>query len=174
MKDKIIELRNEGKTYKEISETLDVSKGTISYYVGTRKSTKELERLGIERQERKCDYCGETLPDNASKFCNKDCYLSNSKETRIQKLQEGSLKTNATISQALIDKYGNNCVLCGQTNIWNNLKLVLQVDHIDGNSDNNSEVNLRLLSPNCHTHADTFGGRPISKKNTEKFLFKKI
>lgn len=29
--------------------------------------------------------------------------------------------------------------------------LPLEIDHIDGNSENNSEDNLRLICPNCHS-----------------------
>ena len=32
------------------------------------------------------------------------------------------------------------------------------VDHIDGNSDNNSEENLRLICPNCHSLTSTYRG----------------
>ena len=40
----------------------------------------------------------------------------------------------------------------------------MQLDHIDGNSDNNFLDNLRLLCPNCHTQTETFSTR--QKKNT--------
>ena len=33
----------------------------------------------------------------------------------------------------------------------------IQLDHIDGNSDNNSLDNLKLLCPNCHSLTPTFG-----------------
>jgi len=33
----------------------------------------------------------------------------------------------------------------------------IQLDHIDGDSDNNNLKNLRLLCPNCHSLTPTFG-----------------
>jgi 5-methylcytosine-specific restriction endonuclease McrA len=36
-------------------------------------------------------------------------------------------------------------------------KVPIQLDHIDGNSENNSLQNLRLLCPNCHSLTPTFG-----------------
>ena len=40
LKDDIIKLRNEGKTYDEISSALNCSKGTISYYCGVNQKEK--------------------------------------------------------------------------------------------------------------------------------------
>ena len=40
IKDKIIELRNKGYSYKRISEELNCSKGTISYHIGIGQKDK--------------------------------------------------------------------------------------------------------------------------------------
>ena len=53
---------------------------------------------------------------------------------------------------------------CNITNVWNGKKLVLHLDHIDGNSNNHKLNNLRLLCPNCHSQTETFSGKS-SKKN---------
>jgi Zn finger protein HypA/HybF involved in hydrogenase expression len=54
------------------------------------------------------------------------------------------------------------CLECGINN-WNNKTLILQMDHIDGDKQNNILNNLRLLCPNCHSQTDTFSNR---KKDT--------
>ena len=58
----------------------------------------------------------------------------------------------------------NKCYICNQPPIWNNLSLVLQLDHINGDSLDYRLKNLRLLCPNCHTQTETFGSRKTKKQ----------
>ena len=68
-------------------------------------------------------------------------------------------KLNSVEKKKLIFKRGSKCEECGQTDSWNNKKLVLQVDHVDGNSFNNKNTNLKVLCPNCHSQTGTFSKR---------------
>ena len=61
------------------------------------------------------------------------------------------------------------CSICNINNIWNNKKLVLQLDHINGNNKDNRLENLRMLCPNGHSQRETFAGRNKYIKN----IFKK-
>lgn len=56
------------------------------------------------------------------------------------------------------------CSQCGIGNNWQGNLLTLQLDHINGVSDDNTLSNLRLLCPNCHSQTDTFAGRSLRKK----------
>jgi hypothetical protein len=51
------------------------------------------------------------------------------------------------------------CARCGNNGIHNNMKLSLQLDHINGRRNDNRIENLRLLCPNCHSQTDTFCGK---------------
>ncbi len=52
----------------------------------------------------------------------------------------------------MIERDGEKCSVCG----WKKkhpitLRVPLEVDHVDGNADNNVNSNLQLLCPNCHS-----------------------
>lgn len=49
---------------------------------------------------------------------------------------------------------------------WNNQKLTLELDHINGVSNDQRIENIRLLCPNCHSQTLTFRGRNIKKTKT--------
>lgn len=50
----------------------------------------------------------------------------------------------------------DECSICKLPPVWKGKKLVMQMDHIDGDRTNNSQSNLRLLCPNCHAQTHTF------------------
>lgn len=56
------------------------------------------------------------------------------------------------------------CSECGQEPFWNNKKLVLELDHINGNSFDNTIENLRILCGHCHSQTENFRGRNTKNK----------
>lgn len=50
----------------------------------------------------------------------------------------------------------DRCEICGQLPIWNNMILILQLDHVNGNKCDCRIKNLRIICPNCHTQTETF------------------
>lgn len=53
----------------------------------------------------------------------------------------------------------NVCYLCDQEGTWKGSPLSLQLDHINGISNDNRLSNLRVLCPNCHSQTDTYAGK---------------
>ena len=99
----------------------------------------------------------------------------------IPRIENGDKTEPSTVKKYLVEKFGNKCVECGQENSWNNKPLMLQLDHIDGDSDNSLISNLRLLCPNCHTQTETYGNagkgnryKKLSKRNLYLQEYKRV
>jgi hypothetical protein len=72
-----------------------------------------------------------------------------------------------TIKKQLLLSRGHHCDRCKNTQ-WEGTKIPLEIHHIDGNRNNNSEDNLQILCPNCHALTPNF-----TSKNRKK-EYKKI
>lgn len=78
------------------------------------------------------------------------------------------IKTSKLKEKLLKEGYKENkCECCGITE-WNNKPIVMQLHHIDGNSNNNRLENLQMLCPNCHSQTDNFCGSANITENTNK------
>ena len=108
-------------------------------------------------------------------YCSHKCHREYEYEQRIEQWKHGLLlgftgKTksiNDWLRKYLLDKYNNSCQKCG----WNELhpvdgKPLVEINHIDGNAENNKEENLEVLCPNCHSMTYNFRARnKISARN---------
>lgn len=107
--------------------------------------------------------------NSTNKFCSSKCSGLHQWETLyVPKIEQG---LGGNLKRYLKEKVGNICSRCGLLPTWFGQDLVLQLDHIDGNSDNNFPFNIRLLCPNCHTQTDTFctrGGKKNGNKITKR------
>lgn len=97
-----------------------------------------------------------------NKYCGPKCEGAwRWKNIKIPDIEAGKMSSSCSgiLKKYLREKFGDNCSICRQLPVWNGAPLQLQLDHIDGNSDNSFPINLRLLCPNCHTQTDNFGSR---------------
>lgn len=76
-------------------------------------------------------------------------YLNNKQQIGSFRLKNRLLKEGFLLAK---------CSSCEESK-WLGQPIPLELDHIDGNNQNNNLDNLRLLCPNCHALTDTYRGR---------------
>jgi hypothetical protein len=111
-----------------------------------------------------CLQCGKVSRNR--KFCSNKCQKCHEYDQYIARWKAGvgtDLRSGLVsnhINKYLRIKYSNRCGRCGW-DIPHPLDGIppLEVEHIDGNWRNNTEDNLILLCPNCHSLTSTYRGR---------------
>jgi hypothetical protein len=89
--------------------------------------------------------------------------------------QESGVKKYGSVSnhvrRFLVENFEEKCCLCGWCEVNPHTgKIPVEVDHIDGDWQNNSLGNLRLLCPNCHSLTATYKALNKGKgRNWRKF-----
>lgn len=120
----------------------------------------------------KCQYCGKELKNRSIKFCDNVCRSLKMWELKKTEIEKSgffptigrSNETNRRIARRYLEeKFGHKCSICGIEN-WNGKELVLVVDHIDGNPNNSSISNIRLICPNCDSQLFTYKNRRGKKR----------
>ena len=134
-------------------------------------------------KEKLCVNCDTKLKSRwQHKYCSNKCQFEFQQNKYIKEWKSGNKNGNVGISSRIIsshlkkyflEKHMNKCSQCG----WNKKhpisgKVPLEIDHIDGNSENNLESNLRLLCPNCHALTPNFKNR--NKGNGRQWRSKRI
>ena len=113
-----------------------------------------------------CKKCGKELTQEQRHniYCSQECANLDKKESKIQSWLNGefdgvrgSNQLSQTIRDYLLEKNNYSCELCG----WNKInpitkKCPLEIHHRDGNCLNNSNENLQVLCPNCHSLTENY------------------
>ena len=137
--EKIKESIKYSKCKSDILKYLGVSLGTTHY----QKLDLLLKKYNIDTFNFEYDY------KRGHKFTEK--YNDELVFTNNSPLSNSGVKRRIIKNSLLIYK----CVECGITDSWNGKKITLQLDHIDGDNNNNKLENLRFLCPNCHSQTET-------------------
>ena len=107
-----------------------------------------------------CLHCGKTVSNSASKYCSQKCSTEARKAARDFRYLSGADRkvTNDWLYGFLVRTRGNKCSVCGIEH-WNDRPIRLEVEHSNGNSDDNDPENVCLICPNCHSQTDTYKGK---------------
>jgi predicted HNH restriction endonuclease len=121
-----------------------------------------------------CPNCEKIVTKRNNKYCDAKCQVEFVNRIVYENIENGytTLYLNhKTFKRHLIIKYGEKCMECD----WDKInpltgKVPIQLEHTDGNSDNNSLDNLKLLCPNCHSLTPTYGAlnKGFGRKNRKR------
>lgn len=122
---------------------------------------------------RLCIECGSSLQRSSYRYCSNKCQSMYQYKDYIKRWRSGEVNGSRGvvtknisnhIRRYLVDKYDAQCSQCG----WGEKHPItgsvpLEIDHIDGDAENNTEENLRLLCPNCHSLTGSFKNLNMGK-----------
>jgi hypothetical protein len=122
-------------------------------------------RPGPETRVWTCEGCGiqeerTGWNDFSQRFCSVSCHRNHTTSINFSAWMKGDLTYSAhrPNRHMLIMRDTNKCKTCGISE-WNGKSITFEVEHIDGNSENNHQSNLELICPNCHSQTDTYKGK---------------
>jgi len=112
-------------------------------------------------EQHPCTFCGKY--GKSVKFCSNKCCLDHKEQEKSIAFQSGNV-SSVVAKKILIKLHGFKCMDCG----WDKInplsnKCPVELEHIDGNSQNNLPENLKLLCPNCHSLTPTYKALNVGK-----------
>jgi hypothetical protein len=130
------------------------------------RTTETKQKISISMQRAKLE--GRWKPNNFSPEKIKQI-VEKRKQSQLDKL------VNTDFSELKFEQLRKRILLeqdykCNRCNLdkWLDEPLILELEHIDGNNQNNSRENLECLCPNCHSLTPTWRGRNKNKSSNKK------
>ena len=175
---KILKYMADPNQCKNCSEPLAYSKRKNSYC--SRSCAVTMNNKGVNRHATKCKKgvsrhgmeckkdcleCGASIksPNSKKKFCSGSCssiYRKKQKWAKMLQEQDLSAYPHRSIRDFILHRDQNKCAICGTAD-WRGQPAPLIMDHIDGNSYNNSQSNLRAVCAMCDAQLPTYKGRNL-------------
>jgi len=143
------EIVKKSYSYTQVAREIGVTNGGFCVTVKNRIRREKIDTSHFDpKRNHKKKYI-EAYP--FEEIFKKDSAYSNGSRLK-KKLYDAGLK-------------GEVCESCMIGPNWNNKRLVLQLDHINGVHNDTRVENLRILCQNCHSQTDTFCAKNSCKNN---------
>lgn len=111
------------------------------------------------REVSNCIECNKELTKKQNLFCTTRCHADHKFKVNLNVwLDTGEAPSNRSIRKYITHLDGYKCSCCGLSD-WNGEPITLEVEHIDGNSEDDCRENVCLICPNCHSQTDTYKGK---------------
>jgi 5-methylcytosine-specific restriction endonuclease McrA len=168
---RVAELVERGLSGRRIAAELGLSPSTVSYHrrnlgkaldvrCNRRYDWREIQRYydeghSITECQERFGFARETW--NSAR--RRGAVVSRPQAMPIERLLRGP-RARAHLRRRLVGAglLTPSCAVCGISD-WRGRPLSLELNHVNGDGNDNRLANLRLLCPNCHSQTDTWGGR---------------
>lgn len=129
------------------------------------QSPKRSDKRGIEP----CPVCGVEKKRNSTKTCSPECgreikYIQYIElwKSGVESGHNSAQNLSGYVKRYLIELQDGKCALCQRSRWTNDIydgPIVLEGDHINGNSSDSSPENVRMVCPTCHSTTPTYRGK---------------
>ena len=144
--------------YENNPKICKVCKNKIPYNNRNNKTCSEKCSYKKSKIQYFCITCNKEIKNQNKKYCNNKCKI-----TGLWEKIKSDVEKTGTFEKYSVERLRKyfketqewKCSICKNTH-WMDQKIDLVVDHIDGNSQNNKLVNLRLLCNNCDAQTPTY------------------
>lgn len=113
------------------------------------------KRIASTMLEINCLECGKTTTN--PRYCSRKCNSNHLKRIANQKVING-VGSHLQVKRYLIETFGNICMSCDDTH-KRGKRLVMELEHKNGDAYDNRLDNCELLCPSCHSVTDTYKGK---------------
>lgn len=145
---------------KECDTTLSYEKRTNKFCSSSCAATHNNKKRESKVEYFNCVHCGtekEKHRASTNTYCSIACQHEAQHIKRVESWKAGDTFSKLSVKRYLSEQQ-EGCWCCGITE-WQGKGIVLELEHIDGDSSNNKEENLSLLCPNCHSQTKTYKGK---------------
>jgi len=144
------------KRCEECRSSIPYIKRHDSIYCSSACSATANNRKRSLRIDRPCQSCGIQLRGKgAQRYCSVRCQ----QKLRMFEAVANGTAGSATMKRWLIHQHGERCMDPACAWDFEKRPIGVELDHKDGNAENNAPENVWLLCPNCHSTTPTYKNR---------------